>query len=306
MGVFGSKKAVHKAALDAAFAAMRAAEDQVADLTKRLRDAGSEVVHLEAVANDAALAAVNGENGAEHAYQKARANLLDAEKRHTKLAHALTAAGQNLAVKQREHHQVAHKDMIELVQGFNAKAEAVAIELDAKLQETVKLYRKLLDYRYRLKMAWPVPQRPGLGLLLEAGEVENAAANHIYRFGAPSFPGGSLRGLLDGHLLQGNPSAVPSLIDVLKQANEHLLKLVSEATVPAVPKVVSERLSERPAPKDLAAPIAPEPVRRSAAEIAAEVAARGPVKTIIDPHNHLARPRTTDPIVAPVTLASKE
>lgn len=203
--------------------------------------------------------------GDDAALDAALADLNAARLQLQKLELAQRAAGEKFKVAEQAAHELSIQNLREpFRRGLKKwKESAAAYEASAAIAERDR--RALYEQTETLRLLWP-GARPPQGTLLYPNPLTRAIAAHLYRIGANPFFGGSVPrthaaptapGAMCPDLRLGtNPSAVPSITEVVYGAAEGLLSALETA-----PVTVRE-----PAPNVApAAPVTPAPAAPASA-----------------------------------------
>ena len=201
------------------------------DLQSRLAQAVTERDALAARMAQLAYDAEAGLPGAEQRQADAADHLALAERRVGKITAAIVVAEQRQAWAEQRQRDATLAEQVDAVKAALAARNEAARRCQEAMAAVTATWREWIDATTALTAALPASMAPSRGVVATLGEVVTVAKAELYRLGgnpavpALSFPGGHVADLR----LQGNPAALPSLLDVMADASAATLRHVGGA-----------------------------------------------------------------------------
>ncbi len=169
---------------------------------------------------------------ADAAFTDATDHLALAERRVGKLQAAITVAEAKQAEAEQRQRETEHAEQVAAVKRALAARNEAARRCQEAMSGAVVAWHGWIAATEALTAALPAGMAPPSGAVVTLGEVVTAAKSELWRLGgnaaqpALSFPGGHVADLR----LQGNPAALPSLLDVMADASAATLRHVGDVS----------------------------------------------------------------------------
>ena len=198
-------------------------------IAAKLQAAQSEVAELEAQHGDAALAAINGEPGAED-----RLVAFDS-KLKTARAHVATLQAAHAAAIKRDQSVLAEqraslrKTQINALRKHIERRNREAEQLSAAIVELASHYHALLDATVKARGVVPIgSQWPESYFDFGPDAIRRLVAQEMFRLSASAGAANALPGAHCGEArYEHQPSAMPQLVERVKEASGYIFKTLS-------------------------------------------------------------------------------